>query len=199
MENVGSITEHHMVLEFVRAEVESLTFGPYYKFPAGWDQSSLLDNGDPDDAEQNRIRIDMLDAVRGYRERRILFRGFPFDVTWSTHTIRTEELRRFRYAKYDALLALSGPSRLVADGAARIAQGESFPDPEDLRRNIEGIAQSLRDGKVHRDLIAVEAGDGLHVLLEGHKRATAHCVVETCGAIGLIVGRSPSMREWKFF
>lgn len=141
----------------------------------------------------------MLEGVRGYRERRILFRGFPFDATWSKHTVRTEELRCFRYAKYDALLALSGPSRLVGDGAARIAQGVSFPDPENLRQNIEGIAQGLRHGKIHWDLIAVEAGDGVHVLLEGHKRATAHCLVETQGAIGLMVGRSPSMRAWKFF
>jgi hypothetical protein len=52
MESVGSISEHHMVLEFVRAEIDSLTFGPYYQFPAGWDRSSLLDKGDPTDPDQ---------------------------------------------------------------------------------------------------------------------------------------------------
>jgi hypothetical protein len=141
----------------------------------------------------------MLEAVRGYRERRILFRGFPFDVTWSRRTIAAAELGGFRYANYKALLELSGPSRLVKDGAARIAQDISFPDPENLRRDIEGIVRSLREGKVHAALIAVEAGDGAPVLLEGHKRATAHCIVETPAAISLIVGSSPDMRGWKFF
>lgn len=199
MEQGHAISEHQMVLEFVRGEIDSLTFGPYYVFPAGWDRSSLLDNGDPNDAQQNQIRIDMLEAVRGYRERRILFRGFPSDVSWSRRTIYTAELGAFRYANYKALLELSGPSRLVRDGAARIAQGAWFPDPENLRRDIEGIAQSLRQGKAHRDLIAVEAGDGLHVLLEGHKRATAHCLLGTPGAIGLMVGSSLAMSGWKFF
>ena len=144
MEDLGSITEHHMVIEFVRAEVDSLTFGPYYVFPAGWDLLSLLDNGSPTNAEQNRIRMEMLEAVRGYQGRRILFRGFPFDVTWSRCTVATEELQAFRYANYEALLELSGPSRLVRDGAARIAQGVAFPDPENLKRDIEGIAEGLR-------------------------------------------------------
>ena len=191
MEDLGSITEHHMVIEFVRAEVDSLTFGPYYVFPAGWDRSSLLDNGSPTNAEQNRIRMEMLDAVRGYQGRRILFRGFPFDVTWSRCTVDTEELEAFRYANYDALLALSGPSRLVRDGAARITQGTAFPDPENFKRDIEGIAQGLRQGKVYADLIAVEAGDGAYVLVEGHKRATAHCVVETREPIRVMVGNHP--------
>ncbi len=199
METLGSITENEMVMEFVRAEVDSLTFGPYYVFPAGWDRLSLLDNGDPNDAEQNRIRMDMLEAVRGYRGRRILFRGFPFDVTWSRCTVDVGELQAFRYANYDALLALSGPSRQVRDGAARIAQRASFPDPENLGRDIQGIVQGLRQGKVYGDLIAVEAGDGVNVLLEGHKRATAHCVFETEGVIGVIVGRSPSVRGWKLY
>jgi hypothetical protein len=198
VEDLGSITEDHMVLEFVRGEIDSRTFGPSYVFPAGWDRVSLLDNGDPGDAEQNRIRMDMLEAVRGYRERRSLFRGFPFDVTWSRRTVDVEELGAFRYLKYEALLALSGPSRRVADGAARIAQGAAFADPENLRRDIEGIAQRLRQGEVYRDLIAVESGDGACVLVEGHKRATAHCLAATEGAIGVLVGRSPGMRGWKF-
>ena len=67
-------------------------------------------------------------------------------MAWSTCTVRTEELLTFRYANYKALLALSGPSRLVRDGAARIAQGASFPDPENLRRDVEGIAKGLAAG-----------------------------------------------------
>jgi hypothetical protein len=199
VEDLGSITEHDMVIEFVRAEVDSLTFGPYYVFPAGWNRLSLLDNGSPTNAEQNRIRMEMLEAVRGYQTRRILFRGFPFDVTWSRCTVGIEELQAFRYANYDALLALSGPSRLVRDGSARITEGVAFPDPENFKRDIEGIAQGLRKGKVYADLIAVEAGDRVYVLVEGHKRATAHCVVETEGPIRVMVGRSPAVRGWKFY
>jgi hypothetical protein len=48
-------------------------------------------------------------------------------------------------------------------------------------------------------LIAVEAGDGVQVLLEGHKRATAHCLAETPGAIRLLVGSSLAMSGWKFY
>ena len=142
----------------------------------------------------------MLEAVRGYRARRILFRGFPVEVVWARCTVGTEELQAFRYANYGALLALSGPSRLVRDGAARIAQGASFPDPENLRRDIEGIVERLRKSKgdIPGDLIAVDAGDGAYVLVEGHKRATAHCVVGT-ETIGVMIGSSPGVRGWKLY
>ena len=88
--------------------------------------------------------MEMLEAVRGYQSRRILFRGFPFDVTWSRCTVVTEELQSFRYANYDALLALSGPSRLVRDGSARITEGVWFP----TRKTSSAISRASRRGSV---------------------------------------------------
>ena len=63
---------------------------------------------------------------------------------------------------------------------------------------LEGIYSMLGDSAPLKAFIEVCKKYGAYVLVEGHKRATAHCLVGT-ETVKVMIGRSPAVRGWKLY
>src|SRR5882724_5513189 len=192
-------TADEMVLAFLQAEIDSPRFGPtllHYLAQLKSDRVTLIDNCALDNAEQNRIRAELLGWVRGYQANKWLFTGFPHDVRWRRLQIEREELTNFRYANEPSLLEVSDGSRRVTDGARNFEAGKISPD---FSERVRGVTERIRSKKQFPDLIAVDAGDKTYVLVEGHTRATADTLTKPAYPIMVLVGSSPLIQQWAFF
>jgi hypothetical protein len=188
-----------MVLAFLQAEIDSPRFGPTYLFyltQLKTDRVTLIDNCALDNAEQNRIRAELLGWVRGYQSNRLLFTGFPHDVWWRRVQIEREELTNFRYANEASLLDVSERSRRVTDGAKNFETGRASPE---FSERVRGVTEGIRSKKKFPDLIAVDAGDKTYILVEGHTRATAYALTKPAYPIMVLIGSSPLIQQWAYF
>ena|SRR5438477_3463899 len=198
MRDLSPATEDDMVLAFVQAEIDSARFGPLYAAilsNSGLERSSIIDQPNLQSDRENRIRRELLTAVRGYGNRTLLFKGFPQNVTWRKVAIEAEDVGKLKYANYVTWVQLSGGSRLVIDGARRT---DAIHVGENANENIKAVADDLRAGKRYPALIAVESEGGFLILVEGHTRATAYLLAQIAQPIEAFVGSSPQMKLWAF-
>src|SRR6266849_10132295 len=120
MRDLSPATEDEIVLAFVQAEIDSARFGAHYAAflsNSCLERGSIVDQPNLQSDRENRIRRELLTAVRGWGNRTFLFKGFPQNVTWRKVAIGAEEADKLRYANYETWVRLSGGSRLVVDGA----------------------------------------------------------------------------------
>lgn len=193
---VRDATEAEMVLAFLRAEIDSDRFGDRVR--SCLTDLGLLHESDLGDEEANRKRREALGCYRGYGRNAHLFEGFPSDVKWKLVSVTVEELGTFRYARVPPWTTKSNEPLLVRDGAR-----DSGIEPEAREKaTAVAIEQALKTGDLALEqlepLIATaESVDGVHILLEGHSRATAYLrslAQET--AIPIIVGYVVSLEGW---
>jgi hypothetical protein len=188
-------SEDDVVLAFLRAEIDSPTWGPAYRGAMrirGLSRASLVDAADLSEAKANRDRMNLLAYVRGFGRGTDLFQAFPPDVEWRLAVIETADFGRLKYISNDAdWLTLSRGTRLVEAGARNLESNDHIAGKvRDTRLKIE-------QGQCTTALILVEAGDGDLVIVEGHTRATAYAVLSD-RSFTAFVGRSPLMHRWAF-
>jgi hypothetical protein len=190
MRLLSRVSEDEMVLAFLRAELDSSRFRLLYAPYRRWIEEACFD-----DPEQNRRRRALLEAARGYRRGTRHFEGWPSGVEWRRAVMTLEELSRTRYANLRPLVALSGGTRLVGDGARNAGRSGT-----ELDRPVLAIAAEVRQGSSYRELIllAGERGDD-PVLVEGHARATAYVRAGRPPEIEVIVGLSTRPSEWRYY
>ena len=189
--------ESEVVLAFLQAEVDSPRWAKYYSGALaeyGANRSELIDHADLKDKAANGVRRALLGRFRGFGVNRCLFAGFPDDVQWRWVRLCAAELTILKYANCAPWTELSDGTRLVTDGAKNLAAMDA-----ETRRNIESIAQGVRQDRPFPPLIAVESNSGFLLLVEGHCRATAYVAAGLCGSIDLLVGSSPGISAWQFF
>lgn len=199
MREAGPATEDEVVLAFLKAEIDSPRFGPVYAGilqNSGLNRNALLDGASLSSAKDNRIRIELLRAVRGYRADAYLFRGFPADTRWRRIQLAAADIRKLKYANFPTWTQLSGGTRLVADGARNT---DHVQTAESANVNIKAVAKALVAGQRYPELVAAEAHDSSLILVEGHTRATAYVVAGFAGPVDCFVGSSPSMHTWAFY
>lgn len=199
MRDLSPATEDAVVLAFLQAEIDSARFGPLYATllsNSGLERGSIVDRPNLQSDRENRIRRELLTAVRGYGNRTLLFKGFPQNVTWRKVAIETEDADKLKYANYETWVQLSGGSRFVVDGAKRV---EAIQVGENANENIKAVADDLRAGKRYPELIAVESEGGFLILVEGHTRATAYVLARIAEPIEVFVGSSPQIKLWAFY
>lgn len=199
MREIGTATEEEVVLAFLKAEIDSPRFGPTYVQilrNSQLDRGSLIDDPDLSNANDNRLRVELLSSVRGYRKGTFLFRGFPRDVHWRRAELLPEHVRELKYANFPTWTHLSKGSRLVADGSANI---DTVQTDENAEANIKAVAAAILAGQRYPELIAVEDVDKSLILVEGHTRATAYVLVGFEEPVSCFVGSSPSMHLWAFY
>jgi hypothetical protein len=192
---IASITEDEMVLEFLRAEVDSSSFSGSPRAILGSRQP--IDAPDLGNEAENALRRTALGAYRGYGHDALLFAGFPTDVTWQSVALTQSELGEMRYLNYMTWVELSGGSRLVKDGAANV---ELVP-VADVDKIILPIERDISRGAEHAPIILVSQrpGDSL-IILEGCKRATAYYrALPEDAELVAIAGYSESLSDWTFF
>ena len=199
-----------MVLEFLRAEVDSPRFGSSVAdglAVQGTTRRELIDDGDPEDAGENVIRRAVLKSYRGYPDRDF-FKGFPSDAVWTSRTISFEELKSAQYLRIIEWMQVSSYTRLVGMGARAIANddiesivaryGLEQSDRNRLQRlatNVRGVASEYQQGKRYPSLIAVQLGPDT-ILMEGHTRATGFALSGNNEPVKMLLGCSQKMSNW---
>jgi hypothetical protein len=184
-----------MILEFVKAELESPIYRDRCRIPTGYTRAELVDHPDFRNAEHNAARLSML-FYRGYATRSSLFSGFPRKVAWTLCRCTLAEVGSFKYAKVPPWSTLVDHDRLVSEGALEIENARdralSLKVPVaailDVRRKFESGTEFAR-------LIAADV-DGSHVIVEGHARATAFIGSRVDRSVEVIVGDADNFKDW---
>ena len=202
MRFIEAINEGDVVAHFLKYEIRSPRFGRAISDVLqrnGW-PTSLVEQPDPQNAEECSIRAKILSEFRGYQRNEGMFEGFPKDVAWARFAISSLELMQVRYVDYSYWNELSGSSRLPSDAAIRIRKG-AMVFGMNTHHFLE-MAEALRNGAKDPELIL--AGAETHsplVVLEGHARLTAYALAPDLIPTDLtaIVGLSAAMPAWRDF
>lgn len=201
MKIVKDLNEDEMIIAFLKAEIDSVRFGSLYNqllLLLGTDRS-IIDNPNINNIQENKIRRTLLDRVRGYGKRILLFTGFPNDVIWKRVLITKDELENTKYANHPTWITLSNNTRLVSEGAKNV---DLIQTQENANANIKAVAQDFKKGKVYPELIFASRDtlSGL-VLIEGHTRATAYILEKGSmpDEIKVIVGISQEIINWQYW
>jgi hypothetical protein len=193
--------EDEMLLAFVQAEFATEHFdlarkvlGVGFGGDPDFDTSFLADRsnlGDPAGCLARKIAVAL---ARGYGLNLGLFRGFPTDVGWVRVRVTRGELGAFRYINDPTWVAPEEDFRLVRDGPALAVPGVR----DQVIASIRAFERGVAEGRHYPELIAVaESPDKTHILVEGHKRATAYFRTPPPDSqVEMIVGYSPNVSGW---
>jgi hypothetical protein len=196
MHDVCAISEDEMVAVFLQTEIASMRFESRLVAILQRDgrDRRILDWPNLDDAEENAYRVLVLGEHRGYRRGADVFTGMPDDVRWFRARLLREEVLQVRYIDYDYWTELSGGTRRVADGAARVRRGiKAFGVGNGA---YWYLADALRAGATFPEPILVGTDEQSPlVVLEGHVRLTAYLLRPQYlpATLPILVGLSPQM------
>jgi hypothetical protein len=188
-------SEDEMILAFLSAEVDSGRFGAYASSLLG--DLELVRNADLVDAAANQRRRSVLAQYRGWRRNMYLFEGFPRDVHWKLVEVTIGKLGGFRYANEPTWVALFGGTLLIRDGAASTGRQPL----DETKERIRALERMVRNGATFPPIIATaEDEDQVHVLIEGHTRASAYVrALKWRDTREMIVGYVSSLSGWRWY
>jgi len=154
----GPATEDDMVLDFLRAEIDSSRYSNCIlaKLALLGIPRSLIDAPDLTNPLENGLRRCLM-SYRGYDSRQGLFTGFPIDVTWRRVDLDPGDFQTMKYINDTVTLTpnwteFSSRKRLVSDGARNFPRYSS----DQRFRHIADMAHAIRGGKCFPPLVAVQ-------------------------------------------
>jgi len=202
MKIISDATEADMEAAFLKAEINSPRFRKRVleqatRFNV---ECEIINNPDVTNIIDNKKRHDVLLGYRGSSSHADLFSTLPHNIEWKRVLITKEDLQKIRYLNEDAWADFSGGSRLVVNGALSAKNGEGIADmsPQDFKT----ISENIKAGQDTGIPILVGSSDDTNlVILEGHQRMTAYCMLgnDAPKDIPVIVGFSPQISQWVFF
>ncbi len=199
MKKIKQITEHEMIAEFLKAEVNSDRWSKDIQALLERDgkNKDILVNADLLNPEENEYRKKLLGEFRGYNNNAKLFETFPKDVDWQLVSLSKEELEKVKYMHYDYWNKLSNQTRLAKVGAESITKGiKVFNISNDGFLNT---AEIIKKGTPLPHMIFVTKDENSDiVVLEGHQRITAYFLIPEMIENGLdvIIGFSKDIETW---
>lgn len=193
---VRDSSDDEMIAVFLLGELTSERWGQGIRaaLDAAGQTEALITAADLGDADQNRARMALLAATRGYGEDRDVFENFPVRVRWVRATLTPGELARVRYIEYSYWNELSGGSRLATDAAQQIRQGITVFGVSNQR--FVRAARAVERGEVFPPLILAGRRRDDLICLEGHLRLTAYALAGFPREIDCLVGTAPAMDRW---
>ena len=205
MDDLGTATENQVILAWLQAEIESVSFQQYL---AGeppnpvYLASALRAARSPNlrDADQNELRRKIVMKTHGFGLGIKSFEGLVNDVQWRRARVTSHEVGEMIYASgHPAWAALAPVTRKVAEGAANV--GHVFTGEQ---TNMLVLALALRIADSHQipalpEIICLRQPDGRLVIMEGHTRATAIMLeAHRIPQVVIYVGSSPSVASWAY-
>jgi hypothetical protein len=205
MDDLGSATENQVVLAWLQAEIESVSFQQYL---AGeppnpvYLAQALRAARSPNlrDADQNELRRKIVVKTHGFGLGIKSFEGLANDIQWRRARVTSHEVGEMLYASgHAAWTALAPVTRKVAEGASNV--GHVFSGDQ---TNMLVLALALRIADSNPppalpEIICLRRPDSQLVIMEGHTRATAimleaHRMLQ----VTVFVGASPSVASWAY-
>jgi hypothetical protein len=205
MDDLGSATENQVILAWLQAEIESVSFQQYL---AGEPPNpvflaqALRAARSPNlrDADQNELRRKIVVKTHGFGLGIKSFEGLANDIQWRRARVTSHEVGEMLYASgHPAWTALAPVTRKVAEGASNV--GHVFSGDQ---TNMLVLALALRIADSNPppalpEIICLRRPDSQLVIMEGHTRATAimleaHRMLQ----VTVYVGASPSVANWVY-
>jgi hypothetical protein len=206
MDDMGVATEDQVILAWLQAEIDSVSFQQYLA-------------GDPPDpvhlakalkaarspklrdAEQNELRRRIITKTHGFGLGMLSFEGLADDVKWRKAHVSSGEVGELLYARrHPAWQALAPVTRKVAEGASNV--GHVFTGDE-TNMLVLALALQISESKATPplpEIICLKRPDGHLVIMEGHTRATAIALEAHRFGHGfhIYIGDSPSVANWAY-
>jgi hypothetical protein len=205
MDDLGTATENQVILAWLQAEIESVSFQQYL---AGeppnpvYLASALRAARSPNlrDADQNELRRKIIVKTHGFGLGIKSFEGLANDIAWRRARVTSHEVGEMVYASgHPAWAALAPATRKVAEGAANV--GHVFTGDQ-TSMLVLALAVRICDSHpmpVLPEIICLRRPDGHLVIMEGHTRATAIMLeAHRIPQINVFVGTSPSVANWAY-
>ena len=206
MEDLGAVSDDHVVLAWLQAEVESPPFQSYLigdpPKPSHLARAlALARNPDLANAEQNAGRRRIITSAHGFGVGALIFAGLADDVTWRRFRVSASEVGQMLYSNRNAAWTTLAPAtRKVAEGAANA--GRTFAG-DDTNMHILSLASTICHADPAPDLseiISLRLPDGSISVVEGHARATAIALEahKLPDGVEAYIGDSPSIANWAY-
>ena len=206
MDDQGVATEDQVILAWLQAEIESVSFQQYIVGEPPnpvYLTRALKAARSPNlkDAEQNDLRRRIITKTHGFGLGMLSFEGLANDIKWHKARASAEEVGEMLYAsRHEAWTALAPVTRKVAEGASNV--GHVFTGDV---TNMLVLALALRicesnPAPALPEIICLKRPDGHLVIMEGHTRATA-IVLEGhrfAHGVQIYIGESPSVASWAY-
>ena len=204
MDDLGAVTDDHVILAWLQAEIESLDFQQYIvgdpPNPA-YLSMALKAARSPNlkDAEQNELRRRIISKTHGFGMGAGSFQGLANDIQWRRHRLTTSEVGEMLYASHSGAWVILAPvTRKVTEGATNV--GHVFTGDQTNMVVLSLAAGICHSEKKLPEIIALRRPDGALVILEGHARATAIALEahRFPHGVEVYVGDSPSVATWAY-
>ncbi len=197
MKIIASTTDPHVVLEFLKAELNSERFSHVLKDALSSEETeeTIISSPNLTDLTQNMQRELVLGRYRGWKRNQFIFHNFPSDVHWYEIELTQNDISALLYINYSYWIKLSNGSKKVGDAAMTIAMGKEVMEQSN-QRFLE-VANEIRANKQFPKIILVsDSLEGDLTILEGHLRATAYALAETPKTIKALLGTSSGISTW---
>jgi hypothetical protein len=206
MEDLGAVSDDHVILAWLQAEIESPPFQAYLigdpPKPSHLARAlALARNQDLDNVEHNAERRRIIAAAHGFGRGALIFAGLEDDIAWRRVRATTAEVAEMLYSNRNATWTTLAPAtRTVAEGASN---AERVYTGDDMNLHILSLARLICHADPEPELsplLCLRMPDGRISLLEGHTRATA-IVLEghrLPQGVEAFIGDSPSIKSWAY-
>jgi hypothetical protein len=206
MEDLGAVTDDHVILAWLQAEIESPPFQAYLvgdpPKPSHLARAlSLARNADLENAEHNAERRRIIASAHGFGRGALIFAGLEDDIAWRRARVSIAEVAGMLYSNRNATWTTLAPAtRTVAEGASNAAL---LYTGDDMNLHILSLARLICHADPEPELsplLCLRMPDGHISLLEGHTRATA-IVLEghrLPHGVEAFIGDSPSIKSWAY-
>lgn len=199
MEKIRESSEAEMILEFLRAELNSARFSEQLTkcMERLGIAKELITDADLNDETGNVQRKKLLGDFRGYGENRELFERFPMVSEWILCRVSGADLEHIRYIDYSYWNELSKGTGKPLSAAETIGNGIEI-----FGVSNEGFlhaAEYIKSGGRFPKLFFLTADDKEFVIVEGHQRMTAYALVPECFKdVEVIVGMcsEEELKKW---
>jgi hypothetical protein len=207
MQDLGPVTDDHVILAWLQAEIESPPFQAYLvgdpPKPSHLARAlALARNPDIGDAAHNAERRRIIASAHGFGRGALIFAGLEDDIVWRRAHVSIAEVSEMLYSNRNATWTTLAPAtRKVAEGASNATR---LFTGDDMNLHILALARIICHADNPEtelsDLICLRMPDRSVSLLEGHTRATA-IVLEghkLPHGVRAFIGDSPSIKSWAY-
>lgn len=200
MKLITQIYEDEVIAEFLRAEINSSRFSKRIIDALKDHNLDIIIKPDLSNAEENRLRKNLLGETRGFGENKDLFESFPSEVTWYSAIFSKEDLTKAMYIDYSYWNKLSNDTRLPISASQNILEGIEFYGAGN-KGYIE-MSSEIKQGKTYPRMIFVSCNENSRiVVLEGHVRLTAYFLDTQFipEEMEVIIGYSEDFNNWNLY
>ena len=204
MEDLGAVSDDHVILAWLQAEIESPPFQAYLigdpPKPSHLARArALARNPDVDNAEHNAERRRIIASAHGFGRGALIFSGLEDDISWRRARVSIAEVATMLYSNRNATWTTLAPAtRTVAEGASNVARVFTG---DDMNLHIPSLARLICHAEPELSpVLCLRMPNGGISLLEGHTRATAMALEghKLRTGVEAFIGESPSIKSWAY-